>query len=509
MKLRTPEYDLQKQYDLAVIGGGIYGAWTAYEASRRGYQVVLLEQNDFACGTSSQSSKLVHGGLRYLEHGHLGLVRKSVRERANLLNLGPHRVWPLRFMVPLYQGGRWKSPSLKLGLMVYDLFTWGVEHRFAPHQNHRHHSRAELAEQFPHLKQSGLKSAYSYEDAQTDDARLTLEVILGAEGAGAHIFNHHRVLAVDIGKTQHGLYLENQTGESLEVHARTVLNAAGPWMPQVSGGMIEREQLAMTKGVHLVLAELPLRDTAFLLLHPQDGRVFFVIPWQSRTLVGTTDTFVKGDVLEVRPEDADEHYLLEGLNHHFDFGDQVKVCNRFCGIRVLQRQLGKGPSALSREWIASELAKGYFVSIGGKLTTARVDAQSLVDKVGYRCKPNEKCERNAALPWAPENFPIFLRSVQEQGQSLGLDSGQILSLLRRYGRHVLDIYERIQNDAAAGQRLDPELPFCRAELDQALEREYAMTFDDLFERRVPLLKLGGTVPDQDKWKGLFLKGFAS
>ena len=112
MKLRTPEYDLQKQYDLAVIGGGIYGAWTAYEASRRGYQVVLLEQNDFACGTSSQSSKLVHGGLRYLEHGHLGLVRKSVRERANLLNLGPHRVWPLRFMVPLYQGGRWKSPSL-------------------------------------------------------------------------------------------------------------------------------------------------------------------------------------------------------------------------------------------------------------------------------------------------------------------------------------------------------------------------------------------------------------
>ena len=363
-------------FDVLVVGGGIYGAWTALEAALRGLRVALVERGEWASGTSRASSKLIHGGLRYLEHGDVGLVRKALRERSRLLRLAPHRVRPLRFVVPVTRHGRLSRPMLHAGLWLYDLLAGDL----AGVERHATWRRGELLRAAPFLTDDVL-GGLTYGDAGTDDAALVRDVVAAAQRAGALCCTHTPVAALE-------RVAERVVGAQFAggvVRARSTVLAAGPWAFALAG--LDAQRVArFTKGVHVVLPPLPLgapfpvADTAFLLTAPQDGRVFFLIPWQGGTMVGTTDTDWTGDPDGIRVERADVDYLLAavaatcpGLGW-----TTADVRDSWVGLRTLRRG-DAGASALSREWELLRPAPGLFLPLGGKLTSARVEAVHIVD----------------------------------------------------------------------------------------------------------------------------------
>ena len=262
--------------DLLVIGGGIYGAWTAYDAALRGYRVALVDKTDWAAGTSSASSKLIHGGLRYLEHFNFGLVRHGLAERATLTRIAPHAVDPIRFVIPKYEGDRVASWKMRIGLALYDLLA-GRGQPVAPHDRF---DALELRDSFPYLSTEGLIGGFSYGDCQEDDARVTLEVVAAAQRAGAMVANHTAVSEVlYMGDRVIGARIEDRLGGGTgQIRARLTVNAAGPWAPDLAGGRSVVGDYKLIKGVHLMMPELPGPKDAFLLTARSDGRVFFVIP---------------------------------------------------------------------------------------------------------------------------------------------------------------------------------------------------------------------------------------
>jgi glycerol-3-phosphate dehydrogenase len=359
----------QGPFDLLVIGGGIYGAWTALDAALSGLRTALVEKGDWASGTSSVSSKLVHGGLRYLEHLRFGLVRKSLRERALLASLAPHRVRPARFIVPLYRSGRVGPLRLRAGLAVYDLLSTGDR----PGGRTRRLGREETLRAYPFLQESGLVESLSYGDAITDDARLTLEVVEAAMQNGATALNYAEVVGpLSADNCAGGAVVRDLAGDvSLDVSASVVVNTAGPWVADIAGCAGVTGRLRLTKGVHLLFPPLPVED-AFLFLTRQDARVLFLIPWYGRTLVGTTDTGYGGDPETVSVTAADVDYLLTELSHVLRGGTwgRSSICGATAGLRTLLDVPGTEPSALSREWRLLEPAPGLLVSVGGRKKAA-------------------------------------------------------------------------------------------------------------------------------------------
>ncbi|MDP2805812.1 MAG: glycerol-3-phosphate dehydrogenase/oxidase, partial [Gallionellaceae bacterium] len=357
------------KFDLLVCGGGIYGAWTAYDAALRGLKVALVEQNDWACGTSSASSKLIHGGLRYLETYDFKLVRKALKERGMLLKAAPHRVWPLRFGVPVYADSRVGRLKLKAGLWLYDL----MARSFGAETGHRYWGQANFAKKFPALAGERLKGGFTYLDAQTDDARLVLELVSGAISAGAVCVNQCELLEAPAEDTT---AKDRLTGETVRVQARTVVHTFGQWLTQKEES---KGWIRLSKGVHLILPSL-LNGEALLLTAKSDGRVFFMIPWYGLTLVGTTDTDYQGDVACVVVEDADVQYLLREVNHYLNTQlTKLDVIGSYAGLRAMRQSEAGKPSAVSRDWALKSDGKGYFYSVGGKLTSAREDASLIVD----------------------------------------------------------------------------------------------------------------------------------
>src|SRR5262245_47766544 len=334
-------------FDLLILGGGITGAGVALDAALRGYRVALIDKGDFASGTSSASSKLVHGGLRYLEHGAFRLVYEALHERGLLLRNAPHLVRPLRFLLPFYRGDRMPPWQWRLGLTLYDLLAGSSNIRRS-----RPVPLPEVRRTFPGLRPEGLRGAAAYFDARMDDARLCLEVLRTAAAHGACVANYVEAVAfLRQGEGIAGVRAHDHVGGGApEVRARVVLNATGPWVDAVArlAGAADGPHLQPTKGVHLVAPDRGL-PAALLLLHPADGRVFFVIPWLGKTLVGTTDTFAeRPDALTVTQEDID--YLLTGFNHHVAPGLTAgEVLGHFVGLRPLVRARPGEPSALSRE----------------------------------------------------------------------------------------------------------------------------------------------------------------
>ncbi|MDD2702177.1 MAG: glycerol-3-phosphate dehydrogenase/oxidase, partial [Sideroxydans sp.] len=358
--------DLQGEFDLLVCGGGIYGAWTAYDAALRGLRVALIEQGDWAEATSSASSKLIHGGLRYLETYDFKLVRKALKERQLLLDIAPHRVWPLRFGVPVYADSRNGTLLLKAGLTLYDALA-GFPGE--PMQHH-HFFKREFASHFPYLNDAGLHGGFTYGDAQTDDARLVLELVAGAMANGAVCVNYAKLTDWhEKDGTVCGADVQDVlSGDSLSLHARQCVSTSGRW------AMLSEETRSwcrLSKGVHLVLPALPTQE-AVLLTARRDGRMFFIIPWYGRTLLGTTDTDYQGDVAQVKVEAADIEYLLDAANDYLQ-QDWCKadVIGSYAGVRVMKQSDDEHPSAASRDWELKTPANGLHHAIGGKLTSAR------------------------------------------------------------------------------------------------------------------------------------------
>ena len=328
-----------ESYDVAVIGGGINGVAVARDAALRGLSVVLLEKEDFASGASSTNSKLVHGGLRYLAHFELRQVRESMRERDLLLKNAPELVWARPFALPVYEGIARPYWMVKLGLIVYDWLD-----RVKPLPGHSNLSRDQLLAHFPGLRSDGLQGGCLYYDAQMKDARVVIETMLDAGSLGAHCWNYVRVSGV---QNQEIAYVSGRRGWSGVLKAKAIVNATGAWANQLfTMNHDDSATIRPSKGVHLVIPQVHAKGVFLVLSAPQDGRLFFVIPWESYSLIGTTDTFYEGDPDRVKVDSEDIDYLRRAYEAYFD--KPCSVISSFVGLRPLPSTLRKNPSNVSR-----------------------------------------------------------------------------------------------------------------------------------------------------------------
>lgn len=470
-----------QQFDVLVCGGGIYGAWTAYDAALRGLKVAIVDQGDWASGTSSASSKLIHGGLRYLESLDFKLVKKALREREMLKKAAPHRVWPLRFGVPVFKDSRLNSIRLKLGLMLYD-FLAGM---LGSGQSHRHFNRAAFSERFPCLNPALLTDGFTYSDAQTDDARLVLELIDGALSAGAVCVNYCKVTDfIEDNSQVCGAKIQDQVdGKTAVVYARQIVNTIGQWTAE-SG-------CRLTKGIHLILPKA-LGDEALLLTAKSDGRVFFMIPWYGLTLLGTTDTDYTGDVDQVCVEADEVDYLLTEANRMLNVSwTEADIIGRYAGLRVLKQSSKVTPSAVSRDWELKVADNGLLTSIGGKITSAREDAAQIVNALCQNLSINKSCKTNGKpFPWLPDqDYRQWSEAALAKAATLGIDTESAQWLIRRHAKRVSTVFQLIEQDAAMAKRITPTLPFIVADLVFCAGHEMVVHLDDLLRRRVPLLIL--------------------
>jgi glycerol-3-phosphate dehydrogenase len=475
-----------RKFDLLICGGGIYGAWTAYDAARRGLRVAIVEQGDWASATSSASSKLIHGGLRYLESYDFKLVKKALAEREMLLRVAPHRVWPLNFGVPVYADNRVPSWQLKIGLTLYDFFAGKLFSK----DSHRHFNKNAFTKNFPSLNTGSLKGGFIYTDAQTDDARLVLELIDGAMQHGAVCVNYCKLTElIECDGKVCGAVLQDQLHHtSIKISAKQVVNTTGQWTTTSEQG---RSWCRLTKGVHLVLPSIGLKE-ALLLTAKSDGRVFFIIPWYGMTLLGTTDTAYNGDLNQVQVEAEDIRYLLTEANHYLKTArTEADVVGSYAGVRTMKRSDESSPSAMSRDWEFVTAENGVHHSIGGKITSAREDAANIVDKVCAQLGIEKPCAtRNTPFPWIPlEDYAEWCAAISAQAQQLGVDAESNKWLIRRHGKLVVEVLQSVELDAKLAERITPTLPFIYADLLFCARNEMVMHLDDLLRRRLPLLIL--------------------
>jgi glycerol-3-phosphate dehydrogenase len=372
--------------DVLVIGGGIVGAGVARDAAMRGLRVGLVEQHDFAYGTSSRSSRLLHGGLRYLAQGRLGLVRAASAEKKIIHHIAPHLAEPLPFIFPTYRGTRdWVLWQLKIGVKLYDLLCGG--RNFG---NSTWLSREEAMQKVPGLRLEGLYGAVRYYDGFTNDARLTLDTLRSAANHGALLLNYCRFTNGNNQGLWHCEVEPESAGHPQKILARAVVNATGPW----AGGVPHsRVKLRMTKGVHLVVdrSRLPVPETVVM---TEGKRILFAIPWGERTIVGTTDTDYRGSLEDVRAEPADISYLLEVTNRFFPGTSLAEpaVVSTWAGVRPLLAQPNGEPSDVSRSHEIRHPEPGWWDVAGGKLTTYRLMAEQTVDKIVKTLRESEKSE---------------------------------------------------------------------------------------------------------------------
>jgi glycerol-3-phosphate dehydrogenase len=479
--------------DVLVIGGGITGAGVALDAATRGYRVGLVDQADFASGTSSRSTKLVHGGIRYLPQGHIGLVREGLRERTRLLRLAPLIVRPQPFMVPLYAGTRrplgvripgplrpLAPAGIRAGLLAYDLVAG------RPDLRHRALSRAEVSAQIPDLRTDGLRAALVYFDARTDDVRLTHAVLAAARAHGAVTVNHAAVTSLArTGSTVAGAVIHDRIGgRTPAVPARFVVNAAGIWGEQIAAlDAAPLFRIRHSKGAHLVLRECTVQTkTAIVIPETDDGRLAFIVPWAGRALLGTTDDPYVGDLGAPRASPEDVDYLLAHANRYLRRPLRVHdVTAAWAGIRPLVSPAdGGATAALARDHVVTVSPGGLVSIVGGKLTSYRKMAEDAVDAVVARDGGGRPC-RTADLPIAGGEDGDAVRHVLAAS---GLPPATQTHLLEWYGAAARDILDLISQEAALGRPLHPATPAVAAEVVYACRAEMAVTLTDVMFLRV-------------------------
>lgn len=480
-------------FDLLVVGGGITGAGIARDAALRGLKVALVEKLDFGAGTSSKSSKLIHGGLRYLEQAELALVFESVNERKRLMKLARHLVRPLPFLVTNYQGDRRWLATLALGLWIYDALCF-----FGNYKNHVTYGRKKTLELEPGLRQPGLNGGILYYDCLTDDARLTLECALDAQALGAVVLNHARagkLLKDGSGRVTGVVVTDEESGQAVEVQTKVVINATGPWSDEVRALAGEPRILKPTKGVHVVVdaQRLPAKH-ALMMSSPRDKRVVFCIPWGlGRTVVGTTDTFFDGSPDKLEPTKEDVDYLLETANAYFPAAQLAPgdVLSTWSGLRPLLKPEDEsaGASAVSREHMIYD-SPGFVTIAGGKLTTFRRMAAEVVDRALLQLSvatPSTTATRPLPGSQGLTESDDALDALVGSLDATGLPEGGARYLVGEYGVRAPQVLARAKQDPTALERLDPELPSITAQVDEAVEHEFARTLDDVLSRRIPLV----------------------
>jgi glycerol-3-phosphate dehydrogenase len=451
----------ERKFDLLVIGAGITGAGTARDAARRGLSVALVDADDFAAGTSSRSSRLIHGGVRYLEHGYFHLVFEASRERRRLLQLSPHLARPLQFTWPVYKGHRVPRWKLAAALTLYDSLAL-----FRNVGRHRRLSRVEILEEQPALEPRDLKGGAAYWDASTDDARLTLANVLDAAAHGAVVMNHARVVSLTFapanGPANGAVVRDARGGAEVRVSAKLVVNTTGPWTDEIAKLEESTKGPAVrgTKGVHIAVPSARVGNRgAVTMISPDDGRVMFTLPsTPGITIIGTTDTATDEHPHDVRAARTDVTYLLNACNRFFPAAKlgEGDVIAAWAGIRPLVAKSNKGdPSSASREHSIQLSKRGVLTVTGGKLTTFREMAEQIVDAALKRLGTTARdCDTT---------------EVPLPGERPAPASGDVL--------------------------LTPELPWREQDVDHAVDVEFADSVADVLIRRTTL---AFEVPDQGR-----------
>lgn len=484
------------KYDLLVIGGGINGLGIAADAARRGLSVLIVEKGDWGGGTTSASSRLIHGGLRYLQYGEIDLVRESLRERGILTRQRPHLIRPLSLLIPSYRGAPTPPWMIGIGLLLYDLL---ARDPLFPHPSVLNLSRTRERE--PGLNPDGLTGSYIYPDGQVEfPERVCIELMRETVGAGGEARNHTRVTSLrQAGNRVVGACLRNElTGDEAEVEAAQTINAAGPWLDVINRTLKQQppRMISGTWGTHLVLPmrtggpQGPLYATA-----KKDGRPFFLLPWDGRLLVGTTDVKFPGDDPDdLKIEDWEIDYLLAETNHLFPEAafTATDIEATTVGIRPLPAREGnKRAGAMTRRHFLVDHARRHDIQglasiVGGKLTTYRSLAEEVVDwtlrTLGRSPVP---CPTRGIEGVSP--VEKMIREAETALANLGLDTARAERLVGLYGPTFAEVLARVEKDPMLGRPLEPGQGPLEAQVVHAVEAEGAHTVDDVVHRRLMLL----------------------
>ncbi|WP_127533589.1 glycerol-3-phosphate dehydrogenase/oxidase [Paenibacillus kobensis] len=490
---------LQKQsFDLLIIGGGITGAGIALDAQSRGMRTAIIDMQDFAAGTSSRSTKLVHGGLRYLKQLEFGVVAEVGRERAVVYENGPHVTVPERMLLPIHEGGTFGRLSTSLGLRLYDWLA-GVKKQ----ERRRMLNVRETALLEPLLRQEGLRGGGCYVEYRTDDARLTIEAVKKAVELGAVALSYAEADSFrydEIGRLISVSVRDRINGGSALIQPAKVINAAGPWVDKVreADGSKRGKTLHLTKGVHVVISKerFPLRQAVYF--DAPDGRMIFAIPRDGKTYVGTTDTTYKANIAHPRMTSVDLAYLLHAANTMFP-GLALKprdVESSWAGLRPLIHQEGKGPSEISRRDEIFISPSGMISIAGGKLTGYRKMAQHVVDKAALLLQAEgagsfgpcrtQSLALSGGDVGGSAGMPAFVRAATAAGIEAGLEASDAERLVRRYGSNAPLLFALVPQcrDDAAATGLAPDL---LAQLHYAIRYEMTLKPTDFWIRRTGAL----------------------
>ncbi|MEU8200211.1 glycerol-3-phosphate dehydrogenase/oxidase [Streptosporangium sp. NPDC049046] len=476
-----------EELDVVVIGGGVVGAGVALDAVTRGLSVGLLEARDFASGTSSRSSKLIHGGLRYLEQLNFELVREALQERALLLQrIAPHLVRPVPFLFPLTHYG-WERPYVGAGLVLYDTmgFSTGLA-RGVP--GHRHLSRTRALRLAPALRKTAFSGAVQYWDAQVDDARHVMTTLRTAAMYGANVASRAQVVGfLREGERVTGVRVRDlEGGKEFEVRARQVVNATGVWTDDIQEMVGGRGQIHVraSKGIHLVVPRDRIHSLTGIILRTEKS-VLFVIPWGRHWIIGTTDTRWELDRAHPAASRSDIDYVLDHVNEMLSVPlTREDVEGVYAGLRPLLSGESEETSQLSREHVVAHPVPGLVMVAGGKYTTYRVMAKDAVDAVAHgldqRVPPS--CTDRVPLAGA-EGYQALWNSRQRLAQSSGLHVARIEHLLQRYGSMIDEVLALVEQDPSLGKPLTGADDYLRAEVVYAATHEGARHVNDVLTRR--------------------------
>ncbi|EJD5667928.1 glycerol-3-phosphate dehydrogenase/oxidase [Staphylococcus pseudintermedius] len=503
MRLSTLKRDTVKKrmqneaYDLIVVGGGITGAGIALDATARGMKVALVEMQDFAQGTSSRSTKLVHGGLRYLKQLQVGVVAETGKERAIVYENGPHVTTPEWMLLPMHKGGTFGKFSTSIGLAMYDRLA-GVKKS----ERKKMLSKKETSAKEPLVKQDGLKGGGYYVEYRTDDARLTIEVMKKAAEQGADIMNYTKVtnFLYDNKEKVNGVAVVDRLGnETFEIKGKKVVNATGPWVDEVRSADYSKnnKQLRLTKGVHVVIdqSKFPLRQAVYFDTE-KDGRMIFAIPREGKAYVGTTDTFYNNDKSKPLINQEDRDYLVDAINYMFPTVHitDADIESTWAGVRPLIFEEGKDPSEISRKDEIWEGKSGLLTIAGGKLTGYRHMALEIVDLVEKRLKQEYKLKfKEVDTKHIPisggdvggsANFEQFIEDKVAAAKAMNLDTDLARRLATKYGSNVDDLFAIAQ----AAQHQNTGLPLeLYVELVYGVQNELVVKPTDFLVRRIGAL----------------------
>ncbi|MGW5305419.1 glycerol-3-phosphate dehydrogenase/oxidase [Streptomyces griseoluteus] len=477
----------ERELDVLVVGGGIVGAGTALDAATRGLSTGLVEARDWASGTSSRSSKLIHGGLRYLEMLDFPLVREALKERGLLLErLAPHLVKPVPFLYPLQHRG-WERLYAGAGVALYDVMSMARGHgRGLP--AHRHLSRSKALRVAPCLRKDALVGALQYYDAEVDDARFVATLVRTAASYGAKVANRARVTGfLREGERVVGVRVEDvEGGGEYEIRARQVVNATGVWTDDTQGLVGERGQFHVkaSKGIHLVVPRDRIHSSTGLILRTEKS-VLFVIPWGRHWIVGTTDTEWDLDKAHPAASSADIDYLLEHVNSVLAVPlSRDDVEGVYAGLRPLLAGESEATSKLSREHTVAHPVPGLVVVAGGKYTTYRVMAKDAVDAAVHGLDRRVADSVTEEIPLlGAEGYPAMWNARERIAERSGLHVARVEHLLNRYGSTADQLLDLIAADSTLGEPLRHADDYLRAEIVYAASHEGARHLDDVLTRR--------------------------